>query len=112
MAISTEELNFLIYRYLQECGFVHSAFTFSYESLVIKSSIAASRAKDIPPGALVSFIQKGLLYLQASLVLAVLRHISIVRSKNNCMILTQWIAKILILSLSHSPVRTATHWDY
>eukprot|EP00632_Arachnochrysis_sp_CCMP2950_P011041 CAMPEP_0185690504 /NCGR_PEP_ID=MMETSP1164-20130828/1159_1 /TAXON_ID=1104430 /ORGANISM="Chrysoreinhardia sp, Strain CCMP2950" /LENGTH=685 /DNA_ID=CAMNT_0028357075 /DNA_START=450 /DNA_END=2507 /DNA_ORIENTATION=- len=64
MAISTEELNFLIYRYLQECGFVHSAFTFSYESLVIKSSIAASRAKDIPPGALVSFIQKGLLYLQ------------------------------------------------
>ncbi len=41
-------------------GFAHSAFTFAYESLVIKSSAAQT---EIPPGALITFLQKGLEYI-------------------------------------------------
>ena len=64
MALSAEEVNFLVYRYLQESGHLHSAFTFAYESLVTKSTIATIHADAVPPGALISFIQKGLMYLQ------------------------------------------------
>ncbi len=41
-------------------GFAHSAFTFAYESLVIKSTAAQT---EIPPGALITFLQKGLEYI-------------------------------------------------
>jgi transducin (beta)-like 1 len=41
-------------------GFSHSAFTFAYESLVVKSSVAQTV---IPPGALITFLQKGLEYI-------------------------------------------------
>jgi hypothetical protein len=41
-------------------GFAHTAFTFAYESLVIKSSAAQT---EIPPGALITFLQKGLEYI-------------------------------------------------
>lgn len=41
-------------------GFLHSAFTFAYESLVVKSSTAQT---EIPPGALITFLQKGLEYI-------------------------------------------------
>lgn len=41
-------------------GFSHSAFTFAYESLVVKSSVAQTA---IPPGALITFLQKGLEYI-------------------------------------------------
>lgn len=60
MSISADEVNYLIYRYLQENGFAHSAFTFAYESLVAKSSVAYT---DVPPGALIAFLQKGLEYV-------------------------------------------------
>jgi len=73
MALSAEEVNYLVYRYLQESGHLHSAFTFAYESLVTKSTIAADHADDVPPGALISFIQKGLMYLQVR-VLAMAAH--------------------------------------
>lgn len=63
-AVSSEDINFLVYRYLQESGFVHSAFTFSNESLVLKSSVSVTLAEHVPPGALISVVQKGLLYLQ------------------------------------------------
>ena len=42
-------------------GFTHSAFTFSYESFIHKSNI---NSNDVPPGALISFVQKGLQYLE------------------------------------------------
>lgn len=42
-------------------GFVHSAFTFSHESFILKSNINAA---DVPPGALISFVQKGLQYTE------------------------------------------------
>jgi len=59
--LSSDEVNFLIFRYLQESGFRHSAFTFGHESQILKSSITSS---DLPAGALISFIQKGIQYLQ------------------------------------------------
>ena len=59
--ISSDEVNFLVYRYLLESGFSHSAFSFAHESLVARSVVAGSEA---PPGALVSFLQKGLQYVE------------------------------------------------
>ena len=46
-------------RYLQESGFVHSSFTFAYESMLGRSNMRNAE-KSIPPGALISFLQKGL----------------------------------------------------
>ena len=60
MSVTSDEINYLIFRYLQENGFNHSAFTFAYESLVTKNSVAQV---SIPPGALITFIQKGLEYV-------------------------------------------------
>jgi transducin (beta)-like 1 len=62
MALTSDELNYLVYKYLLESGFTHSAFAFGNESYVDQKSIAPSRA--IPPGALISFVQKGLQYLE------------------------------------------------
>mmetsp|Transcript_1238 Transcript_1238/g.1453 ORF Transcript_1238/g.1453 Transcript_1238/m.1453 type:complete len:507 (-) Transcript_1238:202-1722(-) len=61
MSITSDELNFLVYRYLQESGFVHSSFVFAYESLIGRSNIATA---DIPPGTLIHFLQKGLQYVE------------------------------------------------
>lgn len=54
------QINYLVYRYLQESGFVHSAFTFAYESLISKSVVATQLGGEVPPGTLVAFLQKGL----------------------------------------------------
>lgn len=69
-AVSSEEINFLVYRYLQESGYAHSAFTFAYESLIARSNLASTFGREVPPGALVSFIQRGLLYLEIEASLA------------------------------------------
>lgn len=42
-------------------GFAHSAFSFACESLVAKANIHGA---DVPPGALISFVQKGLQYIE------------------------------------------------
>ncbi|KAE9597651.1 hypothetical protein Lal_00041596 [Lupinus albus] len=60
-SITSVELNFLIYRYLQESGFTHSAFAFGYEAGLNKSPIDGN---SVPPGALVTFVQKGLQYFE------------------------------------------------
>lgn len=52
---------------MTSAGFTHSAFTFGYESFVHKSDI---NSNDVPPGALVSFVQKGLQYLEMEANLA------------------------------------------
>ncbi|GAB5356072.1 hypothetical protein AAMO2058_000259300 [Amorphochlora amoebiformis] len=61
MSLTSEEVNFLVYRYLLESGFIHSAFAFGHESLITKSSIDGSK---VIPGALISFIQKGLQFVE------------------------------------------------
>lgn len=60
-SLTSEEVNFLVYRYLLESGFIHSAFAFGHESLIVKSSIDGSK---VTPGALISFIQKGLQFVE------------------------------------------------
>ncbi len=47
---------------MQESGFVHSSFTFAYESMLGRSNMRNAE-KSIPPGALISFLQKGLQYV-------------------------------------------------
>nr|XP_028949511.1 WD40 repeat-containing protein HOS15-like isoform X1 [Malus domestica] len=60
-SITSVELNFLVFRYLQESGFTHSAFALGYEAGINKCTIDGNL---VPPGALITFIQKGLQYLE------------------------------------------------
>ncbi|CAH1780820.1 unnamed protein product [Owenia fusiformis] len=64
MSFGSDEVNFLVYRYLQESGFAHSAYTFGIESHISQSNINGSL---VPPAALLSIIQKGLQYTEAEI---------------------------------------------
>lgn len=64
MSFTSDEVNFLVYRYLQESGFTHSAYTFGFESHIAHSNINGAT---IPPAALLSIIQKGLQYTEAEI---------------------------------------------
>jgi len=64
MSFSSDEVNFLVYRYLQESGFSHSAYTFGIESHISQSNINGAL---VPPAALLSIIQKGLQYTEAEI---------------------------------------------
>eukprot|EP01104_Vermistella_antarctica_P008141 TRINITY_DN2034_c0_g1_i1.p1 TRINITY_DN2034_c0_g1~~TRINITY_DN2034_c0_g1_i1.p1 ORF type:complete len:473 (+),score=103.54 TRINITY_DN2034_c0_g1_i1:283-1701(+) len=57
MSLTSDEVNFLVYRYLQESGFTHTAFSFSSESQIHKSNINPNQ---VEPGALINYLQKGL----------------------------------------------------
>ncbi|CAL5366831.1 unnamed protein product [Camellia sinensis] len=59
--ITSVELNYLVFRYLQESGFTHSAFALGYEAGINKCPIDGNL---VPPGALITFVQKGLQYLE------------------------------------------------
>lgn len=61
ITINSRELNYLVYRYLHESGFTHTAFTLGYEAGLNKSTIDGNL---VPPGALVTFVQKGIQYLE------------------------------------------------
>eukprot|EP00038_Savillea_parva_P031352 m.85467 g.85467 ORF g.85467 m.85467 type:complete len:475 (-) comp9632_c0_seq2:2034-3458(-) len=62
MNIDSDHINYLVWRYLQESGFQHSAFTFGQESSIVRSSVAQVK---IPPGALIAHLQRALIYVQA-----------------------------------------------
>ncbi|PAA51895.1 hypothetical protein BOX15_Mlig002737g1 [Macrostomum lignano] len=64
MSFSSDEVNFLIYRYLQESGYLHSAFLFGVESHISSTNINGSM---VPPAALLQIIQKGLQYTEAEI---------------------------------------------
>ncbi|CAG0886039.1 unnamed protein product, partial [Darwinula stevensoni] len=64
MSFTSDEVNFLVYRYLQESGYVHSAYTFGIESHISQSNINGAL---VPPAALLSIIQKGLQYVEAEI---------------------------------------------
>lgn len=66
MSITSDELNFLVFRYLQESGFPHSAYLFGMESHVAQSNI---QGKLVPPAALISIIQKGIQYVETEMSL-------------------------------------------
>ncbi|XP_065873556.1 WD40 repeat-containing protein HOS15 isoform X2 [Euphorbia lathyris] len=60
-SITSSEMNFLVFRYLQESGFTHSAFALGYEAGINKCTIDGNM---VPPGALITFVQKGIQYLE------------------------------------------------
>ena len=61
MALSSDEVNYLLYRYMQEAGFSHSAFTFANESLLHRANINGA---EVPPNALLTIMQKGFQFLE------------------------------------------------
>ncbi|XP_017151665.1 F-box-like/WD repeat-containing protein ebi [Drosophila miranda] len=61
MSFSSDEVNFLVYRYLQESGFLHSSYVFGIESHISQSNINGAL---VPPAALLTILQKGLLYTE------------------------------------------------
>ncbi|KAJ3085296.1 hypothetical protein HK102_000131 [Quaeritorhiza haematococci] len=61
MSFTSDELNYLVYRYLLESGFTHSTFAFQQECAIHNFNIKGSTVK---PGALINLIQKGLQYLE------------------------------------------------
>ncbi|KAJ6647216.1 F-box-like/WD repeat-containing protein TBL1XR1 [Pseudolycoriella hygida] len=67
MSFSSDEVNFLVYRYLQESGFSHSAYTFGIESHISQSNINGAL---VPPAALLLMLQKGLQYTEAEISIA------------------------------------------
>lgn len=67
MSFSSDEVNFLVYRYLQESGFLHAAYTFGVESHISQSNINGAL---VPPAALLNIIQKGLQYTEAEISLS------------------------------------------
>uniref|UniRef100_A0A1I8GPN8 WD_REPEATS_REGION domain-containing protein n=1 Tax=Macrostomum lignano TaxID=282301 RepID=A0A1I8GPN8_9PLAT len=64
MSFSSDEVNFLIYRYLQESGYLHSAYMFGMESHISSTNINGAM---VPPAALLQIIQKGLQYTEAEI---------------------------------------------
>ncbi|BHF71788.1 Transducin (beta)-like 1 X-linked receptor 1 [Sparganum proliferum] len=64
MSFTSDEVNFLIYRYLQEAGYCHSAYLFGLESQISQSNVDGAL---VPPGSLLSLIQKGLQYTEAEI---------------------------------------------
>ncbi|ESN91742.1 hypothetical protein HELRODRAFT_185199 [Helobdella robusta] len=67
MSFSSDEVNYLVYRYLIESGFTHAAYTFGIESHISHSNINGSI---VPPAALLNIIQKGLQYTEAEISIA------------------------------------------
>ncbi|CAL9057088.1 WD40 repeat-containing protein HOS15-like isoform X1 [Musa acuminata AAA Group] len=59
--ITSTELNYLVFRYLQESGLTHSAFALGYEAGINKCAIDGNQ---VPPGALITLVQKGLQYIE------------------------------------------------
>eukprot|EP00955_Chlamydomonas_euryale_P083706 363885-Chlamydomonas_euryale.AAC.6 len=59
--LTSDVLNYLVMRYLQENGFSHTAFVFGHESDVTRTAVDPN---NVPPGSLITFIQKGLQYLE------------------------------------------------
>ncbi|XP_038983431.1 WD40 repeat-containing protein HOS15-like isoform X2 [Phoenix dactylifera] len=55
--VTTDELNFLVSRYLQESGFTNAAFAFEYESGIKKFNFEDNL---IPPGALLTAVRNSI----------------------------------------------------
>jgi transducin (beta)-like 1 len=61
MILKNSELDFLMYFYLIECGYIHTAFTFNFEANL---NFLKNKSKNAPPGLLISLVQRGILYAQ------------------------------------------------
>lgn len=68
MVLTTEHINYLIYLYLKENNFEHAAFCFGNEANILKTEVSPSC--QVPPGALIKIIQKGIQYVECELAVA------------------------------------------
>ncbi|AET38964.1 Sif2p Ecym_3481 [Eremothecium cymbalariae DBVPG len=66
MSLTSEELNYLIWRYLQESGHEVSALSMQEETRVLEFD--EKYKEHIPIGTLVNFVQKGILYTESELL--------------------------------------------
>lgn len=66
MSITSEELNYLIWRYLQETGNEVSALALQDETRVLEFD--SKYGKEVPLGTLVELVQKGILYTECDLL--------------------------------------------
>ncbi|KAI9366787.1 WD40-repeat-containing domain protein [Zopfochytrium polystomum] len=73
ISFTSDDVNYLVYRYLLESGFTHTTFAFQQESGIYPRSLHPhnsqtighdSRRYKVPPGALINFLQKGLHYIE------------------------------------------------
>ncbi|KAJ2038677.1 hypothetical protein IW146_002710 [Coemansia sp. RSA 922] len=60
MVLISEDVNYLLYRYLKESGFMHSAYMFQFESQLFKND---NEIPSVEPGSLIRVLQKGLQYM-------------------------------------------------
>ncbi|KAJ2691388.1 hypothetical protein IWW39_000073 [Coemansia spiralis] len=60
MVLKSEDVNYLVYRYLKESGFMHSSYTFQVESQIFKND---NELPSVEPGSLIRVLQKGLQYM-------------------------------------------------
>ncbi|CAA9990635.1 conserved Plasmodium protein, unknown function [Plasmodium knowlesi strain H] len=61
--LSSDEVNLLVYRYLVENGFIHAAYAFFNEANISKNSYYISHDEKLPCHALVTFMQKALVFI-------------------------------------------------
>ncbi|OHT07480.1 WD repeat protein [Tritrichomonas foetus] len=74
MAITSYDVNNLVWRYLSESGFQHSAFLFRSESLIDEPD----SANPIVPDSLITILQKAILYMKLEKIVKVAK-----RDENN-----------------------------
>lgn len=60
--MTSDHVNYLVYRYLLESGFAHSTFAFQAESALAASDLGD--VSEVRPGSLVAVLRKGLQYLE------------------------------------------------
>ncbi|KJP90119.1 hypothetical protein AK88_00288 [Plasmodium fragile] len=61
--LSSDEVNLIVYRYLVENGFIHAAYAFFNEANISKNSYYISHDEKLPCHALVTFLQKALVFI-------------------------------------------------
>ncbi|KAL6623915.1 WD40 repeat-like protein [Neocallimastix californiae] len=60
--VTSDEINYLVYRYLIESGFLHTSYMFQHETHILQNSNI--KTEEVKPGALIHYLQKGLLYTE------------------------------------------------
>ncbi|KAJ1728206.1 hypothetical protein LPJ61_004162 [Coemansia biformis] len=60
MVLKSEDVNYLVYRYLKESGFLHSSYIFQFESQIYRDD---PEQPNVEPGSLIRVLQKGLQYM-------------------------------------------------
>lgn len=61
--ITSDDINLLVYRYLIENGYTHTAFCFNKEADIPRNPYYNNHAEKLPPNALVAFVQKAMIYI-------------------------------------------------